>query len=478
MFQQPTSLLSLPDELLVQIFNYLAGRFSTRVSPTLPLTLVCRRVRKLAQAVLYHDVTLSPYSDATPLFGGAIMANPSLGQLVDTLTICGTGSEPDIDKGAAHKSALVQATIAAVSNLRELTLSDMTTEEASAILAAFPSTSLRNLHIRLWLWTTPVSSQWKDLWGRVARFSELRVLTCEDWRWDAELVPPATAHSGQHIPLAQLVKLEITDDILIKALEAAGPLRQVLPNLRELQITISRSEDSTVSTAVTARLSEAPPSLAVLKLVTSFYMPGTPRQYLPASPALRHLSHLELGAKAFTEDELLVYLSMAPLESITFYRCASVTDRILQALTGPARSPQLRRICLDHVFGIGQEEIRDSLKAYLSEGNAAEEVRRQLCPQWPPGGTEQGLRLALSDAKANGIQVTGSALACSDWDATFDKALADLLMERAHKTDDYGDVIARFGEEVAVAWLKEHAPHTVRLLHAHMSVLESDNRVP
>jgi hypothetical protein len=102
---------------------------------------------------------------------------------------------------------------------------------------------------------------------------------------------------------------------------------------------------------------------------------------------------------------------------------------------------------------------------------------------------------------ANGLEVTGSALACADWNATFDKVLvdlmmeqahnecrpgdleavcvrrgesvaqalfgptggplwADLMMEQAHKTDVYGDVIARFGEEVAVAWLKEHAPHT------------------
>lgn len=49
------------------------------------------------------------------------------------------------------------------------------------------------------------------------------------------------------------------------------------------------------------------------------------------------------------------------------------------------------------------------------------------------------------------------------------------MMEQAHKTDDYGDVIARFGEEVAVAWLKQHAPNTISLLRAHRSVLEPDD---
>ena len=475
MSQQPTSLLSLPDELLVQIFDYLGGRFSKGVDPILPLTLVCRRISHLAQAVLYRYIVLAPDSRATRHLHAVIGQNPLLGQLIDTLTISGTGSDSDsdIDEEAIHDWELVQATASAVSNLKELILSDMTTEEASAILAALPSTSLHNLSMRFCL--LPASFRWSDLWAHVARFSELRVLTCQDWHPATETAPRAAAHTGQHIPLPQLVKLQLADYGLIRVFGAPGTLRQTLPKLRELQITIYRSDDSS---AVTAILSEAPSTLMTLRLLPYTGALGIPRQYLPTLPALCRLTHLDLGPGTFIEAELLIYLATAPLESIRFDFHALVTDRILQALTGPARPLQLRQICLDHVFGTSMEEIRNHLKFAASEGETVEEVRRQLCPEWPTGGTEQGLRHALAAANANGLEVTGSALACADWDATFDEVLVDFMMEQAHKTDDYGDVIARFGEEVAVAWLEEHAPNTVRLLHAHMNALELDNVVP
>ena len=87
-------------------------------------------------------------------------------------------------------------------------------------------------------------------------------------------------------------------------------------------------------------------------------------------------------------------------------------------------------------------------------------LRGTLGPDWPEGGTARGLRLALATAKANGIEVTGTALACLDWDATFDKVLANVMMEQANETVDHGDVIARFGEEVATARLEEYASST------------------
>lgn len=46
--QQPTSLLSLPDELLVQIFDYFDGRFRKGVHPISPIMLVCCRICSVA----------------------------------------------------------------------------------------------------------------------------------------------------------------------------------------------------------------------------------------------------------------------------------------------------------------------------------------------------------------------------------------------------------------------------------------------
>ena len=228
---------------------------------------------------------------------------------------------------------------------------------------------------------------------------------------------------------------------------------------------------------MTAILSGAPSTLTTLRLLSDYEMRDNPRRYLPALPALRHLRHLDLGPGTFIEAELLLYLPRGPLESITFYIYARVTDHILQALTGPARSPRLRQICLDHVSGAIPEEIRHGLDFYFAEGDPLDRLRDQLYPEWPTGATEQGLRHALAAANANGLEVTGSALACLDWDATFDKVLSNFMMEQAHKTDNYGNVIARFGEEVAVAWLEEHAPDKIPLLHAHMSALQLNNAI-
>lgn len=77
-----------------------------------------------------------------------------------------------------------------MSNLKELILSGMTTEEAFSILGDLPSTSLRSLSMRFC--RNPTSVQWSDLPSHVTRFSELRMLACQDWRPETE--PPPRAH--------------------------------------------------------------------------------------------------------------------------------------------------------------------------------------------------------------------------------------------------------------------------------------------
>lgn len=452
--RQPTSLLSLPDELLVRIFDHLAVRLWKGVHPLWPLTHVCRRVRSVAQEALYRDVVIGPYRNKTPHFQEAVEENPPLGQLVETLTIGGTGYDPAGSKSAVLGRESRPATIGAVSNLKESTLS-VTIDEACALLAALPSPlpSLRALNMRLA--QTPSSVRWTDLWTHLSRLSELRVVRCN--AWPVFTTPRQTAHATQHIPIPQLVTLHITDYILTETFENAGPLHQTLPSLRELHVAVSRSDNVS---AVSAILAEAPSSLTTLNMVSNFEVPGTPSRYLPALPPLRHL---ELGPRTFIEADLLAFLPMAAtLESIRFDFSASVTDCLLRALTGPGRPPQLRQICLDHVKGASPEQIAEDFKlnGSLSPHMYTDWLRGTLGPYWPEGGTARGLRLALATAKANGIEVTGSALACADWDSTFDKVLADAMMEQANETDAYGDVIARSGEEVATARLEEYASST------------------
>lgn len=73
----------------------------------------------------------------------------------------------------------------------------------------------------------------------------------------------------------------------------------------------------------------------------------------------------------------------------------------------------------------GAQATFETSSSVVVEGKDVEGIRSQHGPHWPHGATLKGLRLALADADRNGIQVTGSALDCANWDATFDRVSAE-----------------------------------------------------
>lgn len=232
--------------------------------------------------------------------------------------------------------------------------------------------------------------------------------------------PRATRRSPRHLSLPQVVKLHVVDYVLVEGFGSAGLLRQTLPNLRELHLYMSLSENVS---AVSASLADLSSSLTTLELLGTETW-GITARYIPDLPALRCL---EFGYDSFTEAEVLAFLpkATASLESIVFDLSDQVTDRVLRALTGRERPPRLRHLRLNHISARSPDDIRDQVERRGWEGKDAEEVRSQLQPRWPIGATVEGLRLALADADANGIHVTGSALDCANWDVTFDKVFAE-----------------------------------------------------
>ena len=162
------------------------------------------------------------------------------------------------------------------------------------------------------------------------------------------------------------------------------------------------------------------------------------------------------------------------MELIGFNLRAPVTDRILQALTGTARPPPLRQIRLDHIDGPSLEETAQQLDGCEFEfcdlrliHELDEELRNEIGPDWPNGGTEEGLRHALDDADANGIQVTGSAVDCSDSTAILHTALAEYMLEQVDKTENLSIKLAA---EV-LAWLKNYVLYKADSLRADMCAL-------
>lgn len=434
----------------------------------------CRRLRQVVPTVLYRDVVLSPYKAPSRHFQNAVERNPSVGQLVSKLEMYDTGSiqRPHESRTLAWERA--QATIRTLSRLEELTLLDMTSNEATAVLAALLSPSLRSLKLHLhW---TPDPQHRQHLWLQLSRHPELYALECSDWSFAPEVHPPTIALAAQQFSLPKLDELNVTEGILIGTFgNTASSLRETLPGLRTLHITITQPE---LMSAVSAILSHSPSSLTSLKVLSKSSGLGVLSGYLLGLPPLRHL---ELGPQTFTEDELLAYLATATLESIGFDLHAPVTDRILETLTGPACQPQLRLIRLDHVNGPSPEDTAQQLEGcefqYCNPRLLHEllvELRDKIGPQWPIGGTEEGLRLALADANANGIKVTGSAIDCSKLTATLETALAEYLLEQVEKTEDVSD---KFALEVLV-WLENHASDKADRLRADLSAFELGGNAP
>lgn len=445
--QQPTSLLSLPDELLIRIFQHLAADEPDGMSMVRGFTHVCRRIRNVAQGILYHAVAFGPLSSGS-YFQAAVKENPSLGELVTRLWVCGSSSN-HLRSSSDYDSVievppnweLQEETILTLTRVKELILIYRSIDEASAVLAALPSPTLYSLTLKVKQGTA--SSRGRELWTCVSRFSELRVLTCHEWPLRVDAVP-RVAVAAQHLSLPHLVKLHIEDHNLTRIVEIAGGLHLVVPSLRELHLEISHDTDVSVMAAI---FSQAPPSLTAMRLLTKSAVPVQWSQYLGSLPALCHLT---LEPDTFLEAQLLAYLPTAPVKSIEFSTGTLVTDTILQALTGPGHPPLLRQLCLNHIF----PKVPDCIKVALEYCHAAglaksgNEMRRQIGPSWPEGATEEGLRQALAAANAAGIEVTGSALACANWQATFDRVYADFAAEQALKMRRYEDVLARFGQEL------------------------------
>ncbi len=224
-----TSLLSLPDELLVETFEHLADPPLEGIHPLWSLTRVCRRVREVAQTVLYRDVILDPGWGAPPHFRAAVTQNPSLGVLVSSLDM-----HDDVDTSYYSRGgSLDRKTWAAthtLARLKEVRLSEVTTDEAASILAALPSPPLRSLDMEIF-WTAD-PSHWRDLQIQLSRFSQLRDLCVRDIDTSSPGLahaPRATRRSPRHLTLPQVVELHVADYILVEGLDLPGPCAKPCP---------------------------------------------------------------------------------------------------------------------------------------------------------------------------------------------------------------------------------------------------------
>ncbi|GAA5878409.1 hypothetical protein JCM3774_002828 [Rhodotorula dairenensis] len=456
------SLLSLPDELLARIFDVVAADLKTLTSSA----LACRRLRSVVESVLYRQVVVKERDGTVDRLTSTLRRTPSLGQFVIDLKILfprHLGHYPvlgDTTLGLYYNPS----TLGMLHKLKTLCLEGLQVPTLEAILAAVPTSTLAELRIKADV-RTENQTQLVQIWARLQAFTRLHTLVLDVVALQLNFDTSRPFLPVERTRLPQLRKLKTLDWFCVALFGDNASLKVVLPDLAELSLSIMGClEGSTCSHL----LRNLPAGLRSLRLeMTDLFnvwplpVPDVSAGYFSKLPPVRHL---RLVNGMFLEDELVAYLPGSHLESIEFAPEAPVTDRLLQLLVGPERPPSHRTIGLDHIADTPIEEVNER---FGDEGPTDDdqwaELRDMLRPDWPSGASEEGLRSARETARANGITIEGIAVKVLLWEIIYKGLTERYTIRRACATDDYDEVIERYGEDTVIELLQVHGPNTVRL---------------
>ncbi|GAA5988958.1 hypothetical protein JCM10908_006246 [Rhodotorula pacifica] len=452
MASQRTSLLSLPDELLVRIFDELRNNYDW-LQDLHSAMFVCRRLYPAAQTALYHDVEFSDWKSANlQRFAESLANRPELGQLVTAISMY-IGTLPD-DLLVEHRGLITKLSfVRALSRLKKLHIFVTgSSDGVPRLFSELQTPSLRDVSV-LCRVTSANREGWYAVWASLQGFPDLHTLHLS---MTNDLLDAPAARRVK--PLPQVRTSHIDADFVTSIFGVEATIASLLPNLTDLEYNRSKNLSAADASRTLANL---PPSLEKLD-IHSYEMPAL-TGYFKALPPLKHLA---LYRSAYVESELLAYLPTSRLESISFDLFVDVTDRVLYALTEATNRPRsLRRIHSDSPHsGEGTEVHLDLKELSDPSDDAIDNVYANNCPDWREGCSEEGLRAAIAAAEAAGIEFEGGAVQAVDWDELFDDEVLDFLMEDARPKDDYDRVIERFGEDEVFEWLEVNSPNAFKII--------------
>lgn len=192
------------------------------------------------------------------------------------------------------------------------------------------------------------------------------------------------------------------------------------------------------------------------------------------------MKELVLCGGSFTPGPLLQFLSTSPVEKLKFetgYRKPVLANDefLLAVLEGDRRAQALRYLGLNH-YGAPHSSaylaypIRGVLSRPENLEAGLENVRHAAMPKWPAGCTEAGLKRVLEAAKKVQVTVTGSALACLDWDRTWDDTLERTAVDVLYPASSERTLVRLLGRERGAHVLREERPGLVALLNGTAGV--------
>ncbi|POY76694.1 hypothetical protein BMF94_0286 [Rhodotorula taiwanensis] len=401
MLRQPTSLLSLPNELLLAIVAEL------NTPDLLQLALTCRRLLVPVRVKLYRRISLDT-TDACRKLAAALDDNKGLRDLVKGMgleplrEVCGnvaydedgdpylldSDDEEMIEDVIAPEDGLaswlgLQTRLPAVERVTMLELSPVA-------VCSFLEQALKYMP-RLSCVLLPaepmsgdddaVACDFRRIVSSLPTSRGLELMTNGPWCL-LKLVDHDNAP-----PLVNVRSLSLGP--AIPDPERMAELASVFPNLQELTIYLVEAD---ADEGYEHLLKTAPAGISTLRFAGE---PGKPIDHL--LHRFSDLLELRLVTKSFSPKSLLSYLRDSNLVALEFDSGAPVNDRFLLSLV--------------------DRPVPD-FQAFKDEAR----------PKWPTGCSEAGLSRVVEGARS----VRGTAVDALDWDRQFEEELERALVNHAH----------------------------------------------
>lgn len=440
MLRQPTSLLSLPNELLLAIVAEL------NTPDLLQLALTCRRLLVPVRVKLYRRISLDT-TDACRKLAAALDDNKGLRDLVKGMRleplreVCGnvaydedgdpylldSDDEEMIEDVIAPEDGLaswlgLQTRLPAVERVTMLELSPVA-------VCSFLEQALKYMP-RLSCVLLPaepmsgdddaVACDFRRIVSSLPTSRGLELMTNGPWCL-LKLVDHDNAP-----PLVNVRSLSLGP--AIPDPERMAELASVFPNLQELTIYLVEAD---ADEGYERLLKTAPAGISTLRFAGE---PGKPIDHL--LHRFSDLLELRLVTKSFSPKSLLSYLRDSNLVALEFDSGAPVNDRFLLSLVDARSRPKcLRRLVLNYLDPyMSSVPLRYALRRRVKQRPVPDfqAFKDEARPKWPIGCSEAGLSRVVEGARSVGTQVRGTAVDALDWDRQFEEELERALVNHAH----------------------------------------------
>ncbi|BGO94406.1 hypothetical protein NBRC10512_003779 [Rhodotorula toruloides] len=488
----PSPFLRLPVEVIDIILTYAYGPGDPSEHARVPYAVFCRHLQPSFARFLYRDAPVRTLR-ALQLFCATLRRRPDLAVHVRILRIDfhdeywrgPSRPEPGFLPSFPEDYEIIEALKCRrqghgilsgqdlmqlwlqLSGLRVLILARLPPDLETLLCGTELQqlTELEELHIEEW--RHEHDHDGVQLKAQLARHPRLRKL---HFRY-MEDMPPLPSPGRQDIFNAQISALSITcDQGGCPSPDFAG----LFPELRDF-FAVTATEDDRVSRYI----EQLPASVRTIDLRRTDNNLGPPEDgdpvwddVLSLLPDFPDLDTLYLPYGTFDKEELVPYLRSSRIRRIGFDWDCQLSDDTLSQIV---RLPQIEHITLNHLREDWYAYYRAGLPPIKQPGildadwAALQDVGRwNLCsPQWPDGGTWEGLQAFFAKAEERDVVVDGTALAIKkryeDWRQEQLAIVVEQGVQRGDwSTADESDFSwQEIRDYMARQWTKERKEHFI-----------------